>query len=114
MLWKFDFIVEGKHLERVMESISGVALNFQPPQPVGNAVVKKGKIKAESSATSIKDLVLNDFKERAPNTVFGSADVKNSITKHGGTDSAYNHYVKSLLEEGIINRRGRGQFVTTK
>jgi hypothetical protein len=113
-LWRFEFMVEGKHLERVMESISGVALNMKPPQPVGNAVVKKGKVKAESSASSYKDLVLKDFRDLAPNSVFDAIAVKASIAKHGGSESAYNHYIRAILEEKIATRRSRGTFVTTK
>jgi hypothetical protein len=111
-LWKFDFVVDGKNLEKVMESISGYALNFQPPQKIGNAVVKQGKVKAASSATTIKDLVINDIKAMPPNTVFGSTNVKEIIGKHGGAESGYAHYIIAILEAGAAVRRGRGHFVT--
>ena len=114
MLWRFEFFVEGKHLERVMEAINGVALNFQPPRPVGNAVVKQGKIKAETPAISMKDLVLNDIKAMPPNTVFGTAEIKAIIRKHGGADTSYAHFVMVITEAKIATRRGRGQFVTAK
>ncbi len=111
-LWRFEFMVDGKHLERVMEAINGVALNFQAPQPVGNAVVKKGKVAAASTAVSYKDLVLNDIKAMPTNTVFTSQEVKALIRKHGAADSAYNHYIMAILDAGAAVRRGRGHFVT--
>ena len=111
-LWKFDFVVDGKHLEKVLESLTGVALDLQPPQKIGNAVVRQGKVKAASSATSIKDLVLNDIKAMPSNTVFGSTNVKDLVTKHGGAESGYAHYILAILKAGIAVRRGRGHFVT--
>jgi hypothetical protein len=111
-LWKFDFVVDGKNLERVMESLTGIALDFQPPRRIGNAVVQQGKIKAASSATTIKELVINDIKAMPPNTVFGSNNVKEIIKRHNGAESGYAHYIIAILEAGAATRRGRGHFVT--
>lgn len=113
-LWRFEFYVEGpKNLEHVLESISEIALNMQPPQLVGNAEIKRGKIKAVNPGAtgSYKEKVLTWARDLSPHTVFSSQEVKDQINKSGGSDTAYNHYIMAILDEKIATRRGRGQFV---
>lgn len=40
MLWKIDFFVEGKDLEKCLAAAAGFALNMQPPRPVENAGIQ--------------------------------------------------------------------------
>lgn len=62
MLWRFAFFVEGKHLEKVMSAIAGIALNMETPRPVSNGTVKQGKVVQKSSGTSQPLRVLEQLK----------------------------------------------------
>lgn len=52
MLWKIDFFVEGKDLEKVFSAVAGYALNMQPPRPVENAGIQLAKGKKQIVAVS--------------------------------------------------------------
>lgn len=118
MLWRFEFYVQGKHLEKVLESVSGIALNMQPPQPVGNAVVEKVKgqkqIKAELPGTTIVAQMITWAASFEPDTVITSGQIQDESGRLGGSKQGGTYYTNALIESGIFKRRSRGMFVRTK
>lgn len=50
MLFRMEFFIEGKHLEKVLSAVSNVALNMKPPQPVVNATATKGRTLRQTSS----------------------------------------------------------------
>lgn len=118
MLWRFEFFVQGKHLETVLASVSGIAVNMQPPQPVANGVVEtvRGvkKIKAKHEGTTIVGQVVAWAASLSPDTVISSAQILEKAISLGGSDSGSTYYTNALLDSGALKRRSRGVFVRTK
>ena len=52
MLWKMDFMVEGKDLEKCLAGVEGLALNMQVPRPVTNAILQGKQVKQVSMNTN--------------------------------------------------------------
>ena len=59
MLWKMEYLVEGKNLEQALTSVIGIALEFKGPTPVTNGVVKKGVVKQAQSGASNADRLIS-------------------------------------------------------
>lgn len=118
MLWRFNFFVQGKHLEKVLEALSGVAINMEPPQLVGNAVVEKvngqKQVKAELPGTSITAQVTAWASAFAHDMVITSSQIQDTVINLGGSQGGNSYYTIRLLKAGIIKRRSRGVFVRTK
>lgn len=58
MLWKMEYLVEGKNLEQALTSVIGIALEFKGPTPVTNGTVKKGVVKqTHSGSTNAERLI---------------------------------------------------------
>lgn len=118
MLWRFEFFVQGKHLETVLASVSGIAVNMQPPQPVANGVVEtvKGvkKIKAKHEGNTIVGQIISWATSLTPDTVVGTPQIIQKSTELGGTSNGSTYYTDALLKSGVLKRRSRGVFVRTK
>jgi len=106
--------IDDLKLHKVLQALSGLVISMDPPRPVVNAVVKKGKVKQDQPETSMRDRFLQSITKLPLNTVLTSEQIKEIITKIGGQPTGYTYYANLLLESGYATRRGRGQFVTQK
>lgn len=110
MLFRIAFFVEGKHLEKVLSAVSGVALNMEAPQPVVNATVQKGRVTQASSAVSMKGRLIEVIKQTGKGKTFTTTQLKEAITGLGGTGTSFNHFAVELIKAKVLKRKGRGEF----
>jgi len=110
-MFRVTFFVEDNKLSKVLHAVQGMVLNMEPPQPVVNATVEKGVVKAETNASSYKDMFLKYVEKLPKDTVFTSKNIKQHLTQLGASASAYNHYVKAMKEAKLAKPRSRGHFV---
>ena len=111
MLWKMGFFVEGKHLEKVLIAVSGIALNMDPPQPVVNARVKNGGVKQVNGGSSIKEHLIAEIAKLAKGSLYTNDNLRADIVKVGGSESSYCHFAKTFIGLKILKRKGRGEYV---
>lgn len=118
-LWKFEFFVEGKDLEKALASVSNIALNMQPPQQVTGAEVKQGKVQAAKPRKRVSKEVIGGIMANVTSAIrhypagtpVSAKDIKKLVSSFGGKPSGYNHYVKDVIDKKILHRRSRGSFV---
>lgn len=110
-MFRVTFFVEDNKLSKVLHAVQGLVLNMEPPQPVVNATIEKGTVKAASSASSYKDMFLDYVGKLPTGTVFTSGNIKQQLTQLGASSSAYNHYVKAMKTAKLAKPRSRGHFI---
>ncbi len=108
-----SFLVEDKNLPKVLTALAGLALNLEAPQPVTNAVVKNGKVVAETEGGSIREQLESKISSLPKDTVLTSANFKQLIVSLGGAETSYNHFIAYLKEAKLIKMRSRGTYVRT-
>jgi hypothetical protein len=113
-LWRFEFFVEGKHLEQVLEAVSDVALNMLPPQMVG-PVPQKGKVRKQQAPVikGIKDKIFNALRGKPLNSSLTAGDFKDLIEELGASGDSYSHFIQAAVKEGLMKSRGRGHYIIT-
>jgi hypothetical protein len=104
--------IEDKNLPKVLYALSGLVLNMEAPQPVVNAVVKKGKVEQASSNASLKSRVLETIATMKKGTEMTSAELKGLITKRRGNETSYNHCYM-VKKAKMIKTKSRGVFALT-
>lgn len=112
MLFKFDFMVEGKNLERALTALAGIAIEMQTPVPVSNGIIKKGVVKQQVAGTNHAERVMNKL------TMDGIANkgefISSKIIQAAMDDlhiskNSYSFVIKSLKERDFLTtteRRG--------
>jgi hypothetical protein len=109
-LFKLSFLVEDKNLPKVLHAVAGYALNMETPQPVGNTVVKKGKVKAKANGTSMPDLIAHELQVEMPDSSVTSSHLKKLLVKAGGAETSYNYLIKALVKRRVISSTSRGMY----
>ena len=118
MLWRIEYFVEGKNLEKALASVAGIAINMSTPQPVtGAMVVTEGKIKKVKSNTapvegSYKDQFMAWLKTKQAGSRITSSEMKEHFVNGiGGKKTSFNNVLmNAVIEAGIIKRLERGQY----
>lgn len=103
--------IEDKNLSKVLIALAGLVVNMDAPQPVVNAVVKKGKLEQETSGSSLKDRVIEKLRMKRKGQVISSTDLTNIIAEVGGTPASKNYIQKLLFEEKFMKSKERGSYV---
>jgi hypothetical protein len=95
MLWKMDFIVDGKHLETVLAGISGYALNLQPPRVVTNGIARQGVVQQKSEGTS------------------QVAQLEAQLAGHRSGDLIRSSNIRDIMESLSISKNNYSSLLTT-
>ena len=108
-MFKISFIVEDKHLAKVLHSVTGVALNLET-RPVGNATMVQGKVVQQTESGHPYDVVANKLLSMQGAHLTG-IQIKELIRQSGGTDTASGYYLKKLKEQKVLKSRSRGNYI---
>lgn len=122
MLWRIEYFVEGKNLEKALAGAAGIALNMSTPQPVSGAMVtKQGSKKQVKGADapiegSYKEQFIEWLKAKDDNERVSSQQMKKYFTDTlGASKNSFNNFLmKAIIDEGYVKRIARGQYVITK
>lgn len=108
-MFKIDFMVEDKHLPKAMHALNGLALNLSVV-PVGNVVVKAGKVQQAEPGSSKAAIVAAKVAALSTGATVNGTQIKAFITEVGGEVNGYSYYVKAMTDAGVLkaiaNRRG--------
>lgn len=118
MLWRIEYFVEGKDLEKALTGAAGIALNMSTPQPVSGAmVITSGRTKQVKSNTtpidgSFKDRMITWLQTFEQGHRITSKQMRKYFLEElGGNKNSYNHgLMKSLIDAGVLKRISRGQY----
>lgn len=109
-MFRLVMFVEDKKLAPVLNALSGLVLNMEPPQPVTNAVkASKNNIKQASGETTIKDRVIGMLKARSGQDIT-TQEIKEMTVQSGGQPTSNASYITSLVEERVVKRKDRGVY----
>lgn len=107
-MFKIDFIVEDKHLAKVLYALAGFHVLNLSSVPVLNAKVDGGKVKQDGPAGSVKELVFSEFsKEFEKGTIIKPADLKTVVEKCGASSSSTSYFTSALMEQGLLKRMSK-------
>jgi hypothetical protein len=102
-MFRIEIFVDDKKLSYVLWALSGHVIEMKPPQPVQNAQVKNGKIRAETSGDRVdmlmKYLADNKITEFGPSV---AADWTRTVGLARGT---YSNVLNKALRAKVITRR---------
>jgi len=108
-MFKISFIVEDKHLAKVLHSVTGVALNLET-RPVGNATMVQGKVTQQAESGNPYDVVANKLLSMQGAHLNGS-QIKDLVMQSGGSDGSYGYYIKKLKDQKLLKARSRGNYI---
>lgn len=112
-MFRIAFLVEDKNLAKVLTSLAGLTLNMEPPQPVVNATVQKGKVKQVSAEGSITGRVAEAVAKHKFDTI-NRAEIGKLIVKNGGNVSGVGTMVAALKKTGQLTDNGERGVYTIK
>jgi|ERR1700722_2423951 len=112
MLWKIEYIVEGKHLEKALEAVAGIALNMQPPQPVTNGIVREKTVKQAKESVAQHNQVRERLMQwgKKPGDIIASGVVRNAMQELGFSHNNYSSIITNLKKQNYLTtteRRGQ-------
>lgn len=111
-MFRIAFIVEDKNLPKVLHALQGLALNMEPPQPVVNAAVQKGKVVQASAGTAAWERVWDAVSKFPKGSTITSADIKECIVKVGSQVNSFSYFVKVLKDNNVIaNGKKNGSYI---
>lgn len=110
-MFRIVCFVEDKHLPKILHAMSGLVLNMEPPQPVVNAVVKKGKVETSSMGDSVLARIKNLISSKlAKGDEFTSDTLKLMVKDAGGNVASTGTYRSRLVEDKTIKLKERGVY----
>lgn len=114
-MFRIVFFVEDKNLPKVLHAVQGLVLNMEPPQPVVNAKVEKGKVKALSEGgSSMASRVATQVRAAGKGTAVNSEWLKSAIVKAGGQATSFSYLLKILKDQKIVKAtKVKGEYVIT-
>lgn len=111
-MFRMVFIVEDKNLSKVLHALQGLVLNMEPPQPVVNAAVQKGKVVQASSGVKTWERLWDEVKKLPAGHVLTSEAFKAEIVKVGGQVTSNNYFSKVLRDNGVLKiGKARGELI---
>ena len=102
-MFRLEIFVDDKKLGYVLWALSGHVIEVKTPQPVQNAKVKNGKVRAETSGDRVEMLM----KHLADNNIteFGPSVAADWTVTLGLARSTYSNVLNKALRAKLITRR---------
>lgn len=111
-MFRIVCMVEDKNLHKVLHAVAGLVANMEPPQPVTNALVVKGKVREVSQATSKQELFIEQLAKHHGETVT-TTNMREMMIATGGHPSSINNLLSKLVEEKALKRKSKGIYMVT-
>lgn len=110
-MFRIVCLVEDKNLHKVLHAVAGLVVNMEPPTPVVNAVIKNGKAVQASTASSKKDMLIEQLKPLRGKQVTTGEMKKMFVALGGGESSVNSTLTGHLMDEKVLKRKERGVFL---
>src|SRR5262245_51522187 len=102
-MFRLEIFCEDKNLPRVLHSLTGLIADTPKIQPVANAKMTGGKIKAKVNG-NLPELFKAFAKKNKLATVT-PAELKTFAVEHGYAETSYSLFLARLVKEKILRKR---------
>lgn len=102
-MFRIELFVDDKKLPGLLIAITGMTLGAPTVQPVVNAAVKNGKVRATSSGSRV-EMMMDYFKTQKLSEV-GPSDIRDWCRQLGLSDKSYSNFLNKALGAKMLKRR---------
>lgn len=106
-MFRIEIFVDDRKLSYVLWALSGHVLEMRPPQPVANAQVKNGKVRAK--AQDRMEMLTQYLRENKITEMKGPGVIRDFCVTHGLSDKSYSSVLNKALKVKLLTRRKRGK-----
>jgi hypothetical protein len=106
-MFRLEIFVDDKKLAYVLWALSGHVLEMKPPQPVANAQVRNGKVRAK--AQDRIGMLMQYLHENKITEMKGPSVIRDFCVAHGLSSKSYSNVLERALEAKVLTRRKGGK-----
>ncbi len=106
-MFRLEIFVDDRKLSYVLWALSGHCIEVKPPQPVANASIVNGKLRADATGDKGEMLVAHMRKHKIK--TFLALDVQRWCESIGASRKNYSNVIYKALKAGLITRQKKGK-----
>jgi hypothetical protein len=106
-MFRIEIFVDDRKLSYVLWALSGHVLEMKPPQPVANAQVKNGKVRAK--AQDRVGMLMQYLRENKITEMKGPSTIREFCVTHGLSEKSYSNVLHGALKAKVLTRRKAGK-----
>lgn len=111
-MFRIVCFVDDKHLSKVLRNLAGQVINMEPPQPVDNVKVQKGKLVQAAESGNLIDKVAAALAKYPAKTTIESSLIKELIVAHGAQASSLHYVAKNLVKAKVLKKsKKQGEYL---
>jgi len=113
-MFRIEIFVDDRKLSYVLWALAGHVLEIKPPQPVANAQVRNGKVRAKVQGDRV-EMLMQYLRENKIKRMVGPSTVKEFCTSTGLSDKSYSNVLdKARRAKLLLRHKGKGaQYIYT-
>jgi hypothetical protein len=105
-LSRVEFFCEDKKLGTALRALTGLIVGQPTVQPVVNAQVKTGKLKAKTSGDPVS--MFAQYVKDNKHTQIHAEDMRVFAKSIGRPTTSYGYYLKKMQDAGLLKKTGKG------
>jgi hypothetical protein len=102
-MFRIEVFCDDKNLPRILHALTGLAHGHPNIQPVVNAKVSKGQVRAKSNGQLLE--MFTEHLKANKITIVAPTDIKAFAAKNGYAESSYAYFLKQLVKAKLLKRR---------
>jgi hypothetical protein len=106
-MFRIEIFVDDKKLSYVLRTLSGHVLEMKPPQPVANAQVENGRVRAK--AQDRIGMLMQHLRENKITEMKGPSVIRDFCVAHGLSEKSYSNVLDNALKAKVLTRRKGGK-----
>src|SRR5215510_6133723 len=103
-MFRIEIFVDDRKLPYVLWALSGHCIEVKAPQPVQNAQVKDGKIRAKTPTGELVTMFIQHLKDQKITDMFGPDIPRDFMVAHGYSSKSYSNLLYSAVEAKVLKR----------
>jgi hypothetical protein len=107
-MFRIEIFVDDRKLSYVLWALSGHILEMKPPQPVANAQVRNGKLRAKTSGNRV-EMLMQHLRERKITEMKGPSMIREFCVANGLSEKSYSNVLDNALKAKVLTRRKLGK-----
>jgi len=104
-MFRLEIFVDDRKLAYVLWALSGHVLEMRPPQPVANAQVKNGRVRAKVPSGDRVEMLMQHLRDKKITKMYGPSVVKEFCADIGLSEKSYSVVLRSALDARLLKRR---------
>lgn len=111
-MFRIEIFCDDKKLATVLNALTGLILGNPTVQPVANAKVKNGKVKALTNGTAVE--MLADYIRKNNLEVLNAKVIKGFLKGVGLSPGSSSYLIRQGIGAGFLRKHGKGTGMTYK